>query len=248
MHEITLHGHRSEKTLWLEDFFKHKNSDAPIDYNFFEGMHCGTICGNGEMLYLQDGTSPDEIIRVLPMIFGRDFSVDEMRMCQSALSDSAKALNSLATDKDFHFTPYWYKVVLAEFDIQKFFNKSVHTLKNVRDIIKKKYPAMCKIDHAPDLHRNVRKWSSGFMIGLLASGAFTQLQQDVELTKYLQVIRSLEDNCNYKTSMRKPESTARTLKLVDFYIFANRVPFIIALFYSEIYLRRMYQSRASSKR
>jgi hypothetical protein len=243
------YDYKSEATCWLEEFFSRFSDSRLANYNFFEGLHCGMICGQGGMSYAFDETSPPHESTVeLFEDFGADLDNEKMRTFQSALLTSAKSMNMLATDIGFYFAPYWYGAIAEEIDINNFYEKALRVGKNLDGILKRIYPNMFAMDHDPKHLVDVSVWAEGFLQGLIITDAVDQLQEDLELKQNLDILNSLKDNCYYTSYGSRPQPTKSTLKLIDFYMFAYQVPVIILTFYAAIQLNGLSMKQSPSPR
>jgi hypothetical protein len=242
-------GYRSEKTRWIEDLFSHSNENSQLDYNFFEGLHCGMICLNGYMYYPFDEKSPPHKATIV-LFEDNGLAIDDdvMRMYQSALLDSASGINSFATAGGFHFSPYWFNDVMNVSNIKKFSGDSLPTFENLDDILEKSSPEIFTKDNELVYSVNVKNWIFGFFFGFHGSDILKKLSYDKNLQTYLLMLASLRDNCYHVQLKDRTQPLGNTLKLADFFMFAFCVPAIVSEIYSAIQLEGRYEPRQSSKR
>jgi hypothetical protein len=241
-------GYSSPQICRLEDFFALVKKDS-MNYNYYEGMHCGKICCKGEIHYIFDEQSQPHIsTRQLFKKESLDDDDREMCMFQSALLDSARAISSFATDDGFYFAPRWFDDVMNECDIGKFHQESLLTGEDLDDILRKNYPEMYKIKHKLGHHDNVEAWTVGFLHAVEDCGLLQQLTQGDSAEPYLSMIASLRDNRYYSQISTRPCTLNSTLKLIDFFMFAYFVPLDVSKLYSVIRLEGKYQLSPSSKK
>jgi hypothetical protein len=239
----------TENIRCFEDLLSHANGDKTCNYNFFEGLDCGLICGNGEIHLLFNETSPPHKTTIdFFKKHGVEATDSNMRMYQSVLIENARAVSAAATNDGFHFLPHWFNDLTDKYDTYKLFEESRLTGKNFLDILETIFPDVYAIDLEPRYVENVTSWVEGFMLGIKESGIMHLLYADTEMNKYLHTLDSIRNNCYYVQFEHQSHAPKSALKMVDFFKFSCCIPSIANNLYTAIQLQGRFQQELVSKR
>jgi hypothetical protein len=247
MFKIEFTGYKSEKTRWLEDFLSSGKNSESLNYNSFEGEFCGLVCAKGKLSFSTDRASePNEIMKKL----FKEMHIDEnqIKRFQSALADCLRGICAIATREDFRFKPNWYDDVMSECNMWKFVEEGLSANVNPDDILKKNFPDMFEIDNNSAQSNNVMCWVDGFLSGLDDSDILEKMYEDEIFSLQLAMLASLRDNCYYVNVANRNLQYEDTLKLIDFYKMAYKVPLMVSMFYDAIQVVGRYQSKLPPKR